>query len=105
MINQVLGSGTTALAAKQLGRRFIDNIHINWTEFTEKRISRQMCPDCGKISYFVNFYQDWYGWHSTCMRCGRQWSDGEWIPLNFSPTARKKNIENARRTWENLKRR
>jgi hypothetical protein len=30
------------------------------------------------------FFTPWYGWDSTCIRCGRQWQDGEWSELPFA---------------------
>jgi len=73
--------------------------HISLTRMDDMKITRDYCPDCKKRSYFFNFYQEWYGWHSTCLRCGRQYADGEWIHLEFSRFARKQNIESARRCW------
>jgi hypothetical protein len=75
-------------------------IHINFVKTHSRFIRRQICPDCKKMSYFVGFYQEWYGVDETCMRCGREWSDKEWIPLEFSRFARKNNIVSARKRWK-----
>ena len=37
------------------------------------------------------------------MNCGRQWSDGEWLPLDFYRGVRKENINSAKRLWRKLK--
>jgi len=32
----------------------------------------------------LSFFTPWYGWNSTCIKCGRQWNDGEWCELPFA---------------------
>ena len=75
-------------------------IHISWVETHERRINWRDCPDCNRKSPIVSFCQHWYGVHSTCMRCGRQWSDGEWLPLPFCRGAREQSKAEARRRWK-----
>lgn len=75
-------------------------IHINYTKTHAKGIDRRKCPDCGKLSYFVWFHQEWYGVDTTCMRCGRSWSDGEWMPFEFYRHARRDSKRAARRRWK-----
>ena len=75
-------------------------IHINYTKTDDRQIVRKHCPDCGKRSYFACFFQNWYGWSSTCMRCGRRFEDGEWMPLAFMPKSREVNKSEARKRWK-----
>lgn len=74
-------------------------IHINFTKTHRMELSRGTCLDCKKYTYFLQFFQEWYGWDSTCLRCGRNWQDGEWMPLGFSRTARQDNIDGAKRRF------
>ena len=59
----------------------------------------RICPDCGKHGRWAGFDQVWYGVTSTCLNCGRTWSDGEWMPLPFERQARQKAIKRAREMW------
>lgn len=38
-------------------------------------------------------------WYRQCLRCGRNWQDGEWMPLAFERGSRRKSIERAKRLW------
>ncbi len=78
----------------------IEYIHINFTKTHERKAYRRICLDCGKKSVFVAFFQEWYGWDTTCLRCGRSWADGEWMPLEFYRYARKDSISSARKRWK-----
>lgn len=77
-------------------------IHVLRPEVTQKAIRSATCPDCGKRTRMMGFFQDWYGWHSTCLRCGRQWDDGEWLPLEFRRGVRADNIARAKERWRSL---
>lgn len=66
---------------------------------TSQSIRAGDCPDYGKRTRFINFHYEWYGTDSTCLRCGRTWSDGERMPLPFERGARRKSIERAKRLW------
>lgn len=50
----------------------------------------------------IEFFTPWYGWHSTCLKCGREWIDSEWIPIDFARGVRKRNIEMAKSHWRKL---
>ena len=78
-------------------------IHISTSRFNAKRVVRFHCPDCKKNSRSIEFFQHYRGWTSTCINCGRQWSDGEWLPLDFCRGVRKDNIDSAKRLWRKLK--
>jgi len=77
----------------------MDNIHIKFTKTHRREIHKENCPDCKKDSFFLSFFENWYGWDKTCLRCGRRWSDGEWMPLNFYRYARRDSIEAAKKRW------
>ena len=51
------------------------------------------CLDCGKRTRFIGVSYLWYGADKVCLRCGRRWSDGQWMPLDFEPQSRQKSIE------------
>lgn len=65
----------------------------------EKFIHSGTCPDCGKRTRFIGITYLWYGSDSCCLRCGRRWSDGEWMPLHFEPQSRQKSIERMKRAF------
>lgn len=69
------------------------------TRATEKRIRTEDCPDCMKRTRMLEILTPLHGWYSTCLLCGREWADGEWLPLNFERGARMKNIESAKKRW------
>ena len=64
-----------------------------------KSIRAGTCPDCGKWTRFLQFSYEWYGTDATCLRCGRVYSDGERMPLEFSRFARRDSIAEAKRAW------
>lgn len=74
-------------------------IHIHAPKPSEKSIRRHHCPDCGRSSFFVGFFTEWYGWDITCLRCGRSFADGEWLPLAFMRGSREKAIAAAKRRY------
>ena len=73
--------------------------HIGFTQTHKRAIHRLVCADCKRKSYFASFFEEWYGWDSTCMNCGRHWQGGEWVPLDFYRYARQNNKEDARLRW------
>jgi hypothetical protein len=74
-------------------------IHIHAPKATAKTIHWRVCPDCKRNSPMAGFFTPWYGWDLTCLRCGRSWMDGEWMPLDFTRGARAKNIGKAKKRW------
>lgn len=74
-------------------------LYIKFVKTHDRKIFRDVCPDCGRKSFFLAFFEDWYGWSTTCLCCGREWQNGEWMPLPFSRFARKNNIESAKARW------
>lgn len=57
------------------------------------------CPDCGRHSWFIGVHTPWYGVQTGCLRCGRQWADGEWMPLDFVPKSRQRSIAALKRRY------
>ena len=74
-------------------------IHIHAPKATAKDLQRTACLDCKQPTIMIQFFTPWYGWDSTCIRCGRNWQDGEWMALDFVRQARQKSIGNARQKW------
>ena len=77
-------------------------VHIHAPKPTIKKIHIAKCPDCNKRSRFLQFYTPYYGWDTTCILCGRNWQDGEWMPLEFARGIRKHMIANAKHMWRTL---
>lgn len=75
------------------------HVHTFSPPTTDKAIASVTCPDCGKRTRFVGFFQDWFGWRFTCLRCGRSYEDGEWLALDFVRGSRRKSIDAAKARW------
>ena len=71
-------------------------VHIYAPSCITKHAFSGTCPDCGQRTRFLTFTYEWYGPDSTCIKCGRSWSDGEWMPLPFTRGSRRKEISRAR---------
>jgi hypothetical protein len=78
------------------------HVHIHAPSATAKSIRAGNCPDCKKRTRFIGFFTPWYGWRTTCMRCGREWNDGEWGALDFVRGIRRRNIAHAKNTWRRM---
>jgi len=81
----------------------LNGIHICASQPSEVSIHRNKCPDCKIKSFFVGFFVGWYGWETTCLKCGREWLDGEWCALEFERGIRKRNIAHAKARYRNFK--
>jgi hypothetical protein len=79
------------------------SLHICAPPVVKHDARKMRCPDCKKESLVLTFFYEWYGPDSTCLRCGRRWSDGEWMPLDFVRGARRKSKESAKRRWRELR--
>jgi hypothetical protein len=64
-----------------------------------KKISTDYCQDCKQQSWFLSWWYEFYGPTQVCLRCGRRWEDGEWMPLSFERDSRAKSIAWAKRVW------
>lgn len=74
-------------------------IHIHAPRATAKTTRAVVCPDCKRWTRLLQFFTPWYGWDMTCIRCGREWMDGEWTRLCFEPQSRQKSIARAKALW------
>ena len=74
-------------------------IHIHAPRPTDRAILCKICPDCKRRSRFTAVFTEWYGWDVTCLRCGRNWQGGEWMPLPFTRQARQQSVGAAKRRW------
>ena len=75
------------------------DVHIHNPPVTMRRIVTMCCLDCGKRTRLLGFHQDWYGWRDTCLRCGRTWDGGEWLPLPFVRGSRQKAVAATKAHW------
>ncbi len=80
------------------------DLHVHAPTPSLAELKRGACPDCGKRSAFVQLWAEWYGWDETCLRCGRNWQDGECIALAFCRTARADSIARAKRAYRRVRR-
>ena len=70
----------------------MDYVHIYAPSCVTKHATAGTCPDCGARTRFLVFTYEWYGADATCIKCGRSWSGGEWMPLPFVRGSRQKEI-------------
>lgn len=79
------------------------HVYIHAPPVVDMAITATVRPDCEKRTRMIQFFQEWYGWHSTCLRCGRQWDGGEWLALDFRRGVRADNIRIAKKRWRRLR--
>ena len=72
-------------------------LHINWTRPSQWKQVRRRCPTCKRRTQFWGWFQEWYGWHITCLSCGDAWQDGEMLPRPFCPGWRRDRIVAAKK--------
>jgi hypothetical protein len=77
-------------------------VHIHAPKATAKRAVAETCLDCKKRTRMLEFFTPWYGWDSTCLKCGRKWGDGQWLALEFARGARQRNIDEAKTVWKKM---
>lgn len=80
-----------------------DGLHICWRKPSDRSMQSGTCLDCKKRTWFIRLLYDWEGWYSTCIKCGRQWFNGDWQALEFSRNSRRDNIESAKYDYRSLK--
>ena len=78
-------------------------LHVEFTRYSQIVLRRHPCIGCDRNSFFVDSFQEWYGWNGTCLKCGEQYSDEEWLPRPFARAWRQRNIEHAREHWRRWK--
>jgi len=74
-------------------------IHVYAPPATHRFVMAGVCPDCAKRTRFIGFAYEWFGASITCLRCGRHWEGGEWMPLPFIRGSRQHNINAAKTRW------
>jgi ribosomal protein L37AE/L43A len=74
-------------------------LHIHAPEPEMRSVVAVKCPDCKKRTKMLAFFTDWYGWEQTCLKCGREFFDGYWKPLDFVRQSRQKSIAAAKKRW------
>lgn len=74
----------------------MEHVHLYAPKPMRKAVHARVCPDCKKWTRMLCVFTPWYGWDTTCIRCGRMWIDGEWLPLDFCRGVRKQNVERAK---------
>lgn len=74
-------------------------IHINAPQPNEVSIKWLTCADCQRYAPFTVLFTPYYGAELTCLRCGRRWSDGEWMALYFVRQSRQLSIAQAKKSW------
>lgn len=79
------------------------HIHIHAPAPMERSVRWFNCHDCKKRSPFAILSYEWYGPSMTCMRCGRNYQDGEWCALDFKRGAREQNKQQMRQAWKRAK--
>ncbi len=80
----------------------MNKLHIHAPMPTAKEVLSGICPDCKKRTRMLSFFTPWYGWDVTCIKCGRNWLDGEWTDLDFVRQSRQKSIKRAKDTWRSM---
>ena len=73
--------------------------HIYAPPVTSRFVLAKTCPDCGQRTRMLGWAYEWYGATVVCLRCGREWQGGEWMPLPFMREARQHNIDEAKYRW------
>ena len=73
-------------------------VHINCPR-GERFAFSGTCLGCGQRTRFIGVSYLWYGSDKCCLKCGRRWSDGEWMPLDFVPQSRQKSIDGMKKAF------
>lgn len=74
-------------------------VHIHAPQASMRHLGRIFCPNCKKRSFAASWFTEWYGWDSTCLRCGDSWQDGAMCDRPFMRGWRKKSIAAAIARW------
>lgn len=78
-------------------------MHINYSHMDDVSRMVRMCPNEKRRRRMFGWFQNWYGWNITCLGCGEQWADGEWLERPFKPRWRQENIDHAKKLWNTAK--
>jgi len=77
-------------------------LHIKFAKPRDASLIRLACPTCECRTFFAATFEDYYGWHKTCLKCGESWQDGEMLERPFERGWRKRRIEQAKQTYRRL---
>jgi len=77
--------------------------HIKFARPDIVKLDRQYCIHCEKRQFFVVWFEEWYGWYGTCLKCGEKFGCDEWLPRPFAPRWRQQNIEAAKKFYRRHK--
>lgn len=80
-------------------------LHLHAPSADRAEINRGDCPTCAKATRFVEIHVPWYGWTSSCLRCGDSWQDGERLERPFARGWRPRAIEEARARYRRARER
>lgn len=75
------------------------NVHVHIPKATDRKLHRIQCPTCNRRTYAMSWFVPWYGWDTTCFKCGDAWQDGEMVGRPFRPRWRADRIARAKRRW------
>lgn len=71
----------------------MSDIHICYSRKDMEEVWVMRCPSCKRRkAKFYGWFQEWYGWHNTCLECGEQFADGKWLERPWCPGWREENI-------------
>ena len=74
-------------------------VHLCAPKPQNRFTSKTTCPSCNRPTLMIGISYEYYGVDVTCIRCGRNWKGGEWMPLDFFRHARRDNIRRAKRAY------
>lgn len=78
-------------------------VHVYAPTVVKKWVRSGVCLDCGQRTRFLGLSYEYHGPDVTCIKCGRSWSEGEWMPLPFMRGAREKSIASAKAAFRAAK--
>jgi hypothetical protein len=73
----------------------MDGVHVQFSKVHFWDVRKTYCPTCKKNRYFWGWFQEWYGWEITCLKCGDVWQDGERTERPFLRGWRKASVKSA----------
>jgi hypothetical protein len=80
------------------------HVHINVPRVEEIKIKRCDCPTCAKPRFMVCYFEEWYGWSHTCLKCGESWCSGEMRPRPFCRGWRKEAVRHIKEFYRRTRR-
>jgi hypothetical protein len=81
----------------------VGELHISFGRVDRWRLVRDKCPLCEMRTRKLATFQEWYGWHITCLVCGDSWQDGELMPRPFKRGWRHESVAEAEALLKRLR--